>query len=65
MPIDAPGDMTEPTGAETIVLLKLARHDALARVAPDIRLPIGRNTRFALDTHHVCLFDPATERLIG
>jgi multiple sugar transport system ATP-binding protein len=63
--IDAVVEMTEPTGAETIVLLRLAGHEAVARVAPDIRPPIGAVARFAFDTQKICLFDPVSERLIG
>jgi multiple sugar transport system ATP-binding protein len=63
--VEAPVDMTEPTGAETIVLLRLAGHEVLARVAPDLRLRAGEVARFAVDTRKICLFDPATERLIG
>jgi multiple sugar transport system ATP-binding protein len=65
MVIETPVDMTEPTGAETIVLLRLAGHEVLARVAPDLRLRAGEVARFAVDTRKICLFDPATERLIG
>jgi multiple sugar transport system ATP-binding protein len=63
--VEAPVEMTEPTGAETIVLLRLGGHEVLGRVAPDIRLKPGERARFALDTRKICLFDPATERLIG
>jgi multiple sugar transport system ATP-binding protein len=63
--VEAQVDMTEPTGAETIVLLHLAGHRVLARVAPDIRLEAGAPARFALDTRKICLFDPDTERLIS
>jgi multiple sugar transport system ATP-binding protein len=63
--LDAPVEMTEPTGAETIVLLRLAGQEALARVAPDVRLRAGDTGRFAVDTRKVCLFDTVTERLIG
>jgi multiple sugar transport system ATP-binding protein len=63
--IEAPVDMTEPTGAETIVLLQLAGQEALARIAPDIRLRPGERARFSVDTRKICLFDPATEQLIG
>ena len=63
--IDAMVEMTERTGAETIVLLRLAGHDAVARIAPDVRPPVGAVARFALDTQKICLFDPVTERLIG
>jgi multiple sugar transport system ATP-binding protein len=64
MLIEAPVEMTEPTGAETIVLLRLGRHEVLGRVAPDVRLKPGETARFALDTRKICLFDPETERLI-
>jgi multiple sugar transport system ATP-binding protein len=62
--VEAPVEMTEPTGAETIVLLLLGGHEVLGRVAPDVRLTPGEIARFALDTRKICLFDPATERLI-
>ena len=60
-------DSTAPEpdpGAETIVLLRLGGHEVLGRVAPDVRLQAGATARFALDTRKICLFDPATERLI-
>ncbi|MBR0664339.1 sn-glycerol-3-phosphate ABC transporter ATP-binding protein UgpC [Roseomonas hellenica] len=65
VPIEAPVEMTEPTGAETIVLMRLGGEALLGRVSPDIRLPVGAPARFALDTRKLCLFDPATERLIA
>ncbi|MGH7212097.1 MAG: hypothetical protein ACREF1_11630, partial [Acetobacteraceae bacterium] len=61
---EAPVEMTEPTGAETIVLLRLAGHRVLGRVAPDVRLRVGEVAPFALDLRKVCLFDADTERLI-
>lgn len=62
--VDAAVEMTEPTGAETIVLLRLGGHDVLGRIAPDIKLRRGEVGRFALDTRKLCLFDPETEQLI-
>ena len=62
--INAPVEMVEPTGAETIVLLRLGGEPALARITPDIRPTAGAPAAFALDTRRICLFDPATERLI-
>ena len=41
LPVSAKVDMIEPTGAETIVLLRLGGVPALARVAADIRPPPG------------------------
>jgi multiple sugar transport system ATP-binding protein len=63
--ITAPVEMTEPTGAETIVVLRIGDEKLLARVAPDIRLTPGTQANFAVDTRKLCLFDPQTERLIA
>jgi multiple sugar transport system ATP-binding protein len=63
--VNAPVEMIEPTGAETIVLLRLGGEPALARISPDIRPAPGALAPFALDTRRICLFDPATERLIA
>jgi multiple sugar transport system ATP-binding protein len=63
--VNAPVEMIEPTGAETVVLLRLGGEQALARISPDIRPAPGALAPFALDTRRICLFDPATERLIA
>jgi multiple sugar transport system ATP-binding protein len=63
--VNARVEMTEPTGAETIVLLRFGKHDVLGRVAPDIGLRPGENAGFAIDTRKICLFDPQTEQLIA
>jgi multiple sugar transport system ATP-binding protein len=63
--IDATVEMTEPTGAETIVILRLGGQRAIGRVAADMRLPVGSIQRFSIDTRKLCLFDPVTERLIA
>jgi multiple sugar transport system ATP-binding protein len=64
MLVEAPVEMTEPTGAETIVLLRLGGHEVLGRVTPDVRLRPGERSPFALDTRKICLFDTTTELLI-
>jgi len=58
-------EMIEPTGAETVVLLRLGGEPVLARISPDIRPAPGALAAFALDTRRICLFDPKTERLIA
>lgn len=63
--IDATVEMTEPTGAETIVMLRLAGERAIGRVAPDTRLSVGKVERFSIDARKLCLFDPKSERLIA
>lgn len=64
MQIEAMVEMTEPTGAETIVVIRLGGHEVLARVSPDVKLKTGETARFAVDTRKICLFDPATGQLI-
>jgi multiple sugar transport system ATP-binding protein len=63
--VEAPVEMVEPTGAETMVLLRLGGEPAMARITPDVRPAPGARASFALDTRRVCLFDPKTERLIA
>jgi multiple sugar transport system ATP-binding protein len=36
--LEIPVEIMEPTGAKTIVLLRLAGHEALGRISPDTRL---------------------------
>ncbi len=63
--VEAPVVMTEPTGAETVVLLVLGGERVLGRLSPDVRLRPGERGRFSLDMRRACLFDPKTETLIG
>jgi multiple sugar transport system ATP-binding protein len=63
--VDAEVDMVEPTGAETMVMLRLGGHEAVGRVSPDLRLTPGLPARFSIDTRKACLFDPTTELLIA
>src|SRR5580704_285501 len=63
--IEAEVEVSEPTGAETIVLIRISGVRLRARIALDIKLPTGRPARFSVDTRTICLFDPQTERLIA
>jgi multiple sugar transport system ATP-binding protein len=58
--IAAQVEMIEPTGAETIVVLRLGDERALGRVSPDLRHRLGEIAQFAVDTRKISLFDPAT-----
>jgi multiple sugar transport system ATP-binding protein len=64
-PIMARVEMTEPTGAETVVLMRIGKERALGRVSADVSLSAGQTAQFALDTRKICLFDIASERLIA
>jgi len=63
--MSAPVELVEPTGAETMVSLRLGGEPAMARISPDIRPAPGALAAFALDTRRICLFEPETERLIA
>ena len=63
--VEAIVEITEPTGAETIAMLRLAGQRVIGRTAPDMRLPVGSRQRFSIDTRKLCLFDPTSERLIA
>ena len=65
VPFMAEVEMSEPTGAETLVLLRAGNERLRARVAPDARLALGQSATFSVDTRTACLFDPETERLIA
>src|SRR5262249_11935924 len=65
VPFVAEVEMSEPTGAETLVLLRAGNERLRARVAPDARLALGQPASFSVDTRTACLFDPQTERLIA
>jgi multiple sugar transport system ATP-binding protein len=63
--VDATVEMTEPTGAETLVILRVAGQRVIGRVAADTRLALGSTGQFSIDTRKLCLFDPVSERLIA
>ena len=64
MALEAPVEMIEPTGAETIVLLRLGGERVLGRISPDVRPAVGGPWRFAVDTRKICLFDATAGNLI-
>jgi multiple sugar transport system ATP-binding protein len=58
--ISAAVEMIEPTGAETIVVLRLGNERALGRVSADLRPRLNETARFAIDARKISLFDPST-----
>jgi multiple sugar transport system ATP-binding protein len=65
VPMTAPVEMVEPTGADTIVVIRLGGERALARTSPDLRYRPGEAARFAMDTRKISLFDPSTGERIA
>jgi multiple sugar transport system ATP-binding protein len=62
--LEAEVEVVEPTGAETMVVIRLGGREVIARVDPDEAQPQGSLMRFEVDMRKACLFDPTTERLI-
>jgi multiple sugar transport system ATP-binding protein len=63
--VSAPVEIVEPTGAETMVTLRLAGHEIMARFEPQEAPEVGQSVPLAIDMSRACLFDAATERLIN
>ncbi|KZL27883.1 TOBE domain-containing protein [Pseudovibrio sp. Ad37] len=63
--IECDVDLLEPTGADTLCLIRLANHPAKARVSPLFACQPGESMTFAIDMGRVCLFDGESEELIG
>jgi multiple sugar transport system ATP-binding protein len=63
--ISASVEMIEPTGAETIVVLRLGNERALGRVSSDHRPRLNEMARFAIDARKIHLFDPSTGNRIA
>jgi multiple sugar transport system ATP-binding protein len=57
--------MTEPTGAETIVLISAGGESFFSRNSPDCQLATGDRAEFLFDTRKLCLFDPDTEKRLS
>jgi multiple sugar transport system ATP-binding protein len=62
--IDVPVEVVEPTGAETIVIVRVGEREMVARFEPDAAPREGETVALAVDMGKACLFDPDTERLI-
>ena len=57
-------EVVEPTGAETIALLRLGDREITGRFDPDEAPRMGETMLLGVDMTRACLFDPDTQRLI-
>jgi multiple sugar transport system ATP-binding protein len=57
-------EVVEPTGAETVGLLRVGQQNILGRFNPDDALKTGERITVAADMKRVCLFSPSTRKLI-
>src|SRR5450631_3540224 len=57
--------MIEPTGAETLALIRVSGTDVMAKMSANARPAVGSRPTFAVDMSKACLFDPQTELRIS
>jgi multiple sugar transport system ATP-binding protein len=62
---EAPVEVVEPTGAETLAVLKLGERDVTGRFDPDGAPRLGECLKVGVDMANICLFDPTDETLIA
>ncbi len=63
--IDAQVEVVEPTGAETMVVLRVGGREIIARYEPDDAPAVGETAKLSVDMNKACLFDPESERLLA
>ena len=54
--------MVEPTGAETMAVLRLGEQEIIGRFEPDGAPRMGETMTLGIDMARACLFDPTTKR---
>src|SRR5450631_1118291 len=57
--------MIEPTGAETLALIRVGGTDVMAKMSANARPAVGSRPTFVVDMNKACLFDPQTELRIS
>jgi multiple sugar transport system ATP-binding protein len=62
--LEAPVEVVEPTGAETMVVVRIAGKEVIARFEANAVPAVGERVKMAVDMAKACLFDPETEMLI-
>ncbi|MBS3650259.1 ABC transporter ATP-binding protein [Pseudaminobacter sp. 19-2017] len=62
--VQAPVDLVEPTGAETLAVLRFGDLEVTGRFDPDTAPRVGETMTLGIDMARACLFDPATQSLL-
>jgi multiple sugar transport system ATP-binding protein len=62
--VTVPVVVVEPTGAETMAVMKFGDLEIVGRFEPDMAPRMGEEITLAVDMAHASLFDPTTQRLI-
>src|SRR6185503_20925454 len=55
--LQAPVEVVEPTGAETMVVVRVGEKEVIARFEPDEAPAVGDRVTLAIDMTKVCLFE--------
>ena len=63
--IEAPVEVVEPTGAETMVIVRVGGREVIASFEPHGAPSVGEKVTLGVDMAKACLFDPDTEMLLG
>ena len=63
--LSAAVEVVEPTGAETMAVLRIGEKEIVGRFDPNDAPKEGEEMALSVDMTRACLFDPATERLIA
>ena len=62
--MQAPVELVEPTGVETLVVLRLGDLEVTGRFEPDAAPTMGETITLGIDMSRACLFDPSTKALL-
>jgi multiple sugar transport system ATP-binding protein len=62
--IEAPVEVVEPTGAETIAVVRIGSREVIACFEPNAAPSVGDTVTLGVDMAKACLFDAETEMLI-
>ncbi len=62
--LSAPVELVEPTGAETMAVLRLHEMEITARFEPDTAPEMGEAMEIGIDMTRACVFNPDTRNLI-
>ena len=63
--LSAPVEVVEPTGAETIAVLRFGALEVVGCFDPDGAPKMGEHVELGIDMSHACLFDPDTQLLLN
>jgi multiple sugar transport system ATP-binding protein len=62
--IEAPVEVVEPTGANTMVIVRVGGREVIASFEPHAAPSVGEKVMLAVDMAKACLFDTETEMLV-